>query len=551
QFSFSKNSFAQSFVCIGKLHEESAVLNQHSEAIRGSSCVCLCNFVDVKTTNPSSASEPIFATCFPLPPSPLSHRISFRFQTFLPIPGLLAKISGSDWKRVASEVMSSSYPVLPKPFEDKYPKLPLSFQGSSQSEAMRHPIPRQAPPLVSNSATVGHLFSSSSGFRNDFPLMQPLSQERNAQFSPFISRSANDESLLPPHGSSRSEVQSTMVTSSNLNENNASWSADTLQDLLDFSENVPDQNGQEQSMAGVLMSDDQAKRIDFPDWADQFISVDDALEPNWSEIFSDANAGDPKPEVLKSSSADFHAAQNQTNQVDSVPTAEFHSVSNSLSTSTTRPRMRWTPELHEAFVEAVNKLGGSENATPKGVLKLMNVEGLTIYHVKSHLQKYRTARYKPESSEGSSGKKINPIEEMKTLDLKTSMGITEALRLQMEVQKRLHEQLEIQRNLQLRIEEQGKYLQEMFEHQRKMENKLKTSSSILENMPRADDQPENAEQGHVAAGMNTENAGGAREDGLPAASRKHKGHESEAIESGEGNSSSPDAKRAKSDATAL
>ncbi|KAL0559108.1 hypothetical protein IC582_003698 [Cucumis melo] len=444
--------------------------------------------------------------------------------------------------------MSSSYPVLPKPFEDKYPKLPLSFQGSSQSETMRHPIPRQAPPLVSNSGTVGHLFSSSSGFRNDFPLMQPLSQERNAQFSPFISRSANDGSLLPSHGSSHPEVQSAMVTG-NLNENSASWSTDTLQDLLDFSENIPDQNGQDQSMAGVLMSDDQAKRNDWPDWADQFISVDDALEPNWSEIFSDANAGDPKSEVLKPSSTNFNAPPNETNQVDSLPTVEFHSVSNSLSTSTTRPRMRWTPELHEAFVEAVNKLGGSENATPKGVLKLMNVEGLTIYHVKSHLQKYRTARYKPESSEGSSGKKINPIEEMKTLDLKTSMGITEALRLQMEVQKRLHEQLEIQRNLQLRIEEQGKYLQEMFEQQRKMENKLKTSSSILENMPR-DDQPENLEQDHDAAGMSTENAKAAREDDLLAASRKHKGHEGDAVESGEGNSS-PDAKRAKSDATAL
>nr|GMD59187.1 myb family transcription factor PHL7 isoform X1 [Ipomoea batatas] len=138
-----------------------------------------------------------------------------------------------------------------------------------------------------------------------------------------------------------------------------------------------------------------------------------------------------------------------------------------------KQRLRWTNELHERFVDAVAQLGGPDRATPKGVLRVMGVQGLTIYHVKSHLQKYRLAKYLPDSS--SDGKKADKKESrdmISNLDGSSGMQITEALKLQMEVQKRLHEQLEVQRQLQLRIEAQGKYLKKIIEEQQRLSGVL-------------------------------------------------------------------------------
>uniref|UniRef100_A0A5B6ZQX6 HTH myb-type domain-containing protein n=2 Tax=Davidia involucrata TaxID=16924 RepID=A0A5B6ZQX6_DAVIN len=140
---------------------------------------------------------------------------------------------------------------------------------------------------------------------------------------------------------------------------------------------------------------------------------------------------------------------------------------NSNPSLASKQRLRWTHELHDRFVDAVSQLGGPDRATPKGVLRVMGVQGLTIYHVKSHLQKYRLAKYLPDSSsDGKKGDKKDSGDMLSSLDGSSGMQITEALKLQMEVQKRLHEQLEVQRQLQLRIEAQGKYLKKIIEEQR-------------------------------------------------------------------------------------
>ncbi|XP_074588851.1 uncharacterized protein LOC141844757 [Curcuma longa] len=53
-----------------------------------------------------------------------------------------------------------------------------------------------------------------------------------------------------------------------------------------------------------------------------------------------------------------------------------------------KPRVVWSVDLHQKFVNAVNQLG-VDKAVPKKILELMNVAGLTRENVASHLQKYR------------------------------------------------------------------------------------------------------------------------------------------------------------------
>ncbi|XP_074565265.1 protein PHOSPHATE STARVATION RESPONSE 2-like isoform X2 [Curcuma longa] len=330
-----------------------------------------------------------------------------------------------------SGFISSSLPELPVTVEERFPELPDSQQ--IPMDEMGNLLVSPYSPYVSNTGNAQNLHSSPSGFSSVFHYPPILPHERHGNTNSTAINAGNSLSTYSYKGAFQASTD-------NFSKNSAevAWSLDSVQGILNSDDDITGSNPIQSS--SVLITDDLNKQ---KEWWNNIENED------WKEILNDTTIVESQSKPVPCHSGDLIAATSPS----------------STTTVAAKPRMRWTPELHECFVNAVDQLGGGEKATPKGVLKLMKVEGLTIYHVKSHLQKYRTARYRPDSSEGMSEKKTTQSEEIPPLDLKKGIDLTEALRLQMEVQKRLHEQLEIQRNLQLRIEEQGKYLQMMFEKQ--------------------------------------------------------------------------------------
>ena len=78
-----------------------------------------------------------------------------------------------------------------------------------------------------------------------------------------------------------------------------------------------------------------------------------------------------------------------------------------------------TNVLHRRFLKAIDILGGPDLAKPKQIDVIMNVDGLNVNHIKSHLQKYRmylrhrnTGEGIRDQSQGQHNNKMHAVTEM-------------------------------------------------------------------------------------------------------------------------------------------
>ncbi|KAK4834543.1 hypothetical protein QYF36_024637 [Acer negundo] len=156
-----------------------------------------------------------------------------------------------------------------------------------------------------------------------------------------------------------------------------------------------------------------------------------------------------------------------------------YSSSGLALTTDTRPRLRWTAELHHRFVDAVTHLGGPDKATPKTIKRIMGVKGLTLYHLKSHLQKFRLGKqslhnkdlYKDQPAARQNPKVLDlqrnavaasEIPSCSLIDLQNICN-DQAPQIQMKERRRINEKLEVERQLQRRIDAHGKYMEKLLE----------------------------------------------------------------------------------------
>lgn len=183
-----------------------------------------------------------------------------------------------------SGALPSSLPVLPDPQP--------AFMAK---ELMNRPLTHLSH--LNSSGAVGHMFSSSPGCSTDLHHSSLSPHGKHSRNALFISQSSSNMASLPFSYSSNSGPPPSTTPSNYFKENNASWHTESLPSFLDFPVNTSAENSQaERSACTIMASEENSKQNDWQEWADQLISDDDNLTPNWNDLLTD-NIQDLEPKV--------------------------------------------------------------------------------------------------------------------------------------------------------------------------------------------------------------------------------------------------------------
>lgn len=172
---------------------------------------------------------------------------------------------------------------------------------------MTNRVSSQPTQTFSHSGTSGNLFSPAPGFGTDgysSSVSSGSQHQCHLPSSPFISDPSFDEQpSMPPEVSANAGQHAELA---NFSEGNREvpWGTDQFHGFLNFSDDFPAQNGhitQIETSGNALAADDHGKIGDWQ-WAEQLMSVEDVLDPNWAEIHSDVDVTEPKEKVCSSSS---------------------------------------------------------------------------------------------------------------------------------------------------------------------------------------------------------------------------------------------------------
>lgn len=188
-----------------------------------------------------------------------------------------------------SGIVSSSLPVLPISLEEKYLKLLDSQQVTMERELRSDPMVPLHTPYVKNNGVAEPFFSTASGFSLDVHCTSVPPYERQPVSASYIFQpSSSALSLSSTYSSYSGTCQPSM---SNYPKESAeiTWYSDSLQGVLDYSDNGNTVNDQIQSNC-VMTSDNLIKQNEWPD-------LTDLMNGDWGEFLDNRDATEPQPKA--------------------------------------------------------------------------------------------------------------------------------------------------------------------------------------------------------------------------------------------------------------